>query len=69
MLRTAVRRHQQMHVVDHQAPRVHRHPVVARTQTKPVEVGPVVGILKEYRLAVVAALNNVVGNSGKVESR
>ena len=62
------RRHQQMDVVGHQHIRVHRTAFAQGDLAQLAEVTVMIGVGEEARLPIVSALDDVLRNTGKVES-
>ena len=68
-MRTLGGRHQQMHMVGHQHVGVDGHLVSLRRHGQIRQIVTIVGIGEETRLPVIAALDDMLGNAGEIESR
>lgn len=68
-LATALRGHQQVHVVGHQYIGVNLAAVAQRDFPEVLQIAMPIGIGEEAGLAIVAALDNVLGNAGEVDAR
>jgi hypothetical protein len=59
----------QVEVVGHEAVRIERHRVSRAIRGEPIEIGLVVAMIKEDRLAAIAAGDDVIDESGSEHSR